>query len=338
MSDYTKFITTLSNSATSENLKTVGMYGGSFLMTILSLQFIRFSFHYLPNAFFYFLFSYLSIRIYETMNDNSVSDKLNNLVFNCSYDIIVLYSKLQILCKRINEKLNLCTNYEEKIRNTLYKVLNIQEKQINAYMFEYIKDGYVINKTVSLNKELINESTYDFIILSNESTKHKKIIQKEDVNSLNDNMGVDVDSIDMIPSSVKFIVLQLSIPYLKKDDETLIDFHFSTLDYNFLIDGNRINKKFLLYFMNEYYSREIKNIEHLDGCEIRFIDGSVNMNNVNLDKDYIHIYENLYEIKNIDTLDIKNNFIESDSEYEVTSAENSNESSLESSIESSSDE
>jgi len=272
------------------------------------------------------------------MNDNSVSDKLNNLVFNCSYDIIVLYSKLQILCKRINEKLNLCTNYEEKIRNTLYKVLNIQEKQINAYMFEYIKDGYVINKTVSLNKELINESTYDFIILSNESTKHKKIIQKEDVNSLNDNMSVDVDSIDMIPSTVKFIVLQLSIPYLKKEDETLIDFHFSTLDYNFLIDGNRIDKKFLLYFMNEYYSREIKNIEHLDGCEIRYIDGSVNMNNVNLDKDYIHIYENSYEIKNIDTLDIKNNFIESDSEYEVTSAENSNESSLESSIESSSDE
>jgi len=281
------------------------------------------------------------------MCDNSVPDKFNNLIFNFSYDVIILYSKLQILCKRINEKLIKNTNYEEKIRNTLYKVLNIPEKPTNTYTFEYIKNGDVINKTVSLNKNLINEDTYDFIVLSNESTKHKKIIQKEDVNSLNDNMGVDVDSIDMIPSSVKFIVLQLSIPYLKKDDETLIDFHFSTLDYNFLIDGNRINKKFLLYFMNEYYSREIKNIEHLDGCEIRFIDGSVNMNNVNLDKDYIHIYENSYEIKNIDTLDIKNNFIESDSEYELTneyvsptptSTENSNESSLESSVESSSDE
>jgi hypothetical protein len=279
------------------------------------------------------------------MNDNSVTDKFNNLVFNCSYDIIVLYSKLQILCKQIKEKLNLYTNYEENIQKTIYKVLNIPEKPTNTYIFEYIKNGDVINKTVSLKKNLINEDAYDFIILSNESTKHKKIIQKEDVNSLNDYMEVDLDSIDMIPSTVKFMVFQLSIPFLKKDDETLVDLYLKTANHNFLIDGNRIDKKFLLHFVNHYYSDQILNIEHLNGCEIRFIDNAVNMIDMNLDEQYIHLYENTYEIKNIDTLDAKNNFLESDSEYEVTneyvsptSTEKSNESSIESSIESSSDE
>jgi len=219
-------------------------------------------------------------------------------------------------------------------------VLNIPEKPTNTYTFEYIKNGDVINKTVSLNKNLINESTYDFIILSNESTKHKKIIQKEDVNSLNDYIEVDVGSIDMIPSNVKFMVFQLSIPFLKKDDETLVDLYLKTANHNFLIDGNRIDKQFLLYFVNNYYSSQIINIEHLNGCEIRFIDGAVNMIDMNLDEQYIYLYEDTYEIKNIDTLDAKNNFIESDSEYELTneyvsptptSTENSNESSIESS-------
>jgi hypothetical protein len=264
------------------------------------------------------------------MNDNSVPDKLNSLIYTCSYDVIVLYSKLQITCKQINEKLNLYTNYEEKIRNTLYKVLNIPEKPINTFTFEYIKNGDVINKTVSLNKNLINEDTYDFIILSNESTKHKKIIQKEDVNSLNDYMDVDLDSIDMISSNIRFMVFQLSIPYLKKDDEVLVDLHLSTSNHNFLIDNNIIDKKFLLHFVNHCCSHAIVNIEHLNGCELRFIDGAVNMIDMNLDEQYIHIYENTYEIKNIDTLDTKNNFVESEEEYvSPTCTEKSNESSNE---------
>jgi hypothetical protein len=264
------------------------------------------------------------------MNDNSVNDKLNNLLFNCSYDIIVLYSKAQIICKKImdnrnvkviKEKLDSFANYEEKIQKTIYKVLNIPEKPTNTYMFEYIKNGDVINKTVSLNKDLVSESSYDFIILSNESTKHKKIIQKDDVNSLNSEIEVDLDSIEMIPSTVKFMVFQLYIPYLKKKDESLLDLHMKSENYNFLIDGNIIDKQFLLFFVNNYYSNEIINLEHLDGCEIHCIDGTVNMFSVKLDEQYLHLYENTYEIKNVNTsknLDAVNNFVESDEEYEIT--------------------
>jgi len=330
MSDYKNIITTISNSVKTTNLKSVGMYSGSFFMTFISLQFLKFSFHHLPNVVFYFLLSYLSIRVYETMNDNSVNDKLNNIVFVCSYDVIALYSKAQIICKKImenrnvkviKEKIDCFANYEKNIQKTMYKILNIPEKPTNKYMFDYIKNGDVINKTVSLNKDLVSESSYDFIILSNESTKHKKIIQKDDVNSLNDAIEVDLDSIDMVPSTVKFMVFQLSIPYLKKHDEVLVDLQLSTSNYNFLIDGNIIDKQFLLYFVNTYYSHEIIKLEHLDGCELRFIDGAVNMVDMNLDEQYIHLYENTYEIKNVDTsknLDPVNNFIESDEEYEIT--------------------
>lgn len=334
MSDYTKFITTISNSAKTANLKSVGIYSGTFFMAILSLQFLKFCFHHLPNSVFYFLLSYFSIRVYETMNDNSVNDKLNNLVFVCSYDIIALYSKAQIICKKImdnrnvkviKEKIDGFANYEEKIRNTLYKVLNIPEKPTNTYMFEYIKNRDVINKTVSLNKDLVSESSYDFIVLSNECTKHKKIIQKDDVNSLNSEIEVDLDSIEMIPSTVKFMVFQLYIPYLTKSFEIkqglLLDLHMKSEKCNFLIDNNIIDKKFLLFFVNNYYSNEIPKLEHLDGCEIHCIDGTVNMFSMKLDEQYLHLYENTYEIKNIDTsknLDPVNNFIESDEEYELT--------------------
>jgi len=339
MSEYKNMINNLSNAVKSTNVKTVSMYGGSFLIAILSLEFIRFSYHYLPNAVFYFLLSYLSMRVYETMNDNSVTDKFNNIMYTCSYDIIVLYSKTQIICKQIKENLNLYTNYEENIQKTIYKILNIPKKPTNTYTFEYIKNGDVINKTVSLNKHLLNEDTYDFIILSNESTKHKKIIQKEDVNSLNDCMEVDVDSIDMITSTVKFMVFQLSIPFLKKDDETLLDLHLKTANHNFLIDENRIDKKFLLHFVNHYYSDQILNIKHLNGCQVRFIDNEVKMIDMKLDEQYIHLYENTYEIKNIDTLDTRNNFVENEDEYfSHISREKSIESSIASSIESSSDE
>jgi hypothetical protein len=267
------------------------------------------------------------------MSDNSVNEKLNNLLFVCSYDVVVLYSKLQILCKKINDKLLKNMDYEENIKKTVYKLLNIPEKPTNTYMFEYIKHDDVVNKTMSLNKNLINESSYDFIILSNESTKHKKIIQKEDVNSLNSEIEVDIDSIEMIPSTVKFMVFQLSIPYLNKDDEVLVDLHMKSEKCNFLIDNNIIDKKFLLYFVNNYYSHEIIDLEHLDGCKIRFIDNAVNMVDMNLDEQYIHIYENTYEIKNVGdvacddkdkesdnahTQDNKNNFIESEEEYELT--------------------
>jgi hypothetical protein len=273
------------------------------------------------------------------MSDNSVNDKVNNLVFVCSYDIIALYSKAQIICKKImdnrnvkviKEKLDSFANYEKNIQKTMYKILNIPEKPTNTYMFEYIKDGDVINKTVSLNKDLVSESSYDFIILSNESTKHKKIIQKDDVNSLNSEIEVDLDSIEMIQSTVKFMVFQLYIPYLKKKDESLLDLYLKSETCNFLIDNNIIDKKFLLFFVNNYYySNELPNLEHLDGCEIHFIDGTVNMNSVKLDEQYLHLYENTYEIKNVNTsnnLDAVNNFVESDvesdleidEEYEIT--------------------
>lgn len=330
MSDYKNMISALSNSVKTANLKSVGIYSGTFFMAILLLNFLKFCFHHLPNSVFYFLLSYFSIRLYETMNDKSVGDKLNNLIFNCSYDVIVLYSKAQIICKKImdnknvkliKEKIDSFANYEKNIQKTIYKVLNIPEKPTNTYMFEYIKNGDVINKTVSLNKDLVSESSYDFIILSKKCTKHKKIIQKDDVNSLNSEIEVDIDSIEMIPSNSRFMVFQLSIPYLKKDDEVLVELYFSTSNYNFLIDGNIIDKHFLLYFVNTYYSHEIINLEHLNGCEIRFIDNAVNMIDMKLDEQYLHLYENTYEIKNVQgckNLDVVNNFIESEEEYEIT--------------------
>jgi hypothetical protein len=55
------------------------------------------------------------------------------------------------------------------------------------------------------------------------------------------------------------------------------------------------------------------------------------MNNVNLDKQFIYICEDKYEIKSIDAckkLDEVNNFVECEEEYEITNTVDSNESSI----------
>jgi hypothetical protein len=98
-------------------------------------------------------------------------------------------------------------NYEERVKDVIYKLLNLPtiSSKANKYIFEYIKNGFIVDMTVSLNKNLISPEVYDFIVLSNESTKTKKIIQKEDVINLNDNVDLVLDSIEMISSNVKFL-------------------------------------------------------------------------------------------------------------------------------------
>ena len=320
----------LTNSFYINNIKTNSLYGGYIIMGYVIIKFLNFLKNNLPDFMFYLLFSYISIRIHETMYNEkltTLSDKFDSLLFTCSYDFIILYSKVQIIIGKISNNvikvyilLNDMYIKDSKLESFIHNCFQIKTKKINIQdsnnntMFEFIKNGDVINKTVSLNNNLIDEDKYDFVVLSNELTNYKKIIQKRDiVNNIN-----NINNISMTPSNVNFRIFQLNIPFFNKhDDESLFDLHLSNAKYNFLLDNNRIDKDFLLFFINNYYSSEIVNMQHLNGCEIRLMDKNINLLSVNLDKQYIHIYENNYEVKDIiEKSNSTNNFIESEEYYE----------------------
>jgi len=335
----------LTNSFYINNIKNSSLYGGYFIMGYVIIKFLNFFKNNLPDAMFYLLFSYISIRIHETMYNeklNTLSDKFDSLLFTCSYDFIILYSKGQILIGKISNNvikayilLNDMYIKDKKLISFIHQFFQIKTRNIdvsnnNNTMFEFIKNGDIINRTVSLNNNLIDEDKYDFVILSNDSTNYKKILQKRDALS-------NISNISMIPSNVKFMIFQLNIPFFNQyDNESLFDLHLSNTKYNFLLDNNRINKDFLLFFINNYYSSEIVNIQHLNGCEVRLMDKNINLLSVNLDKQYIHIYENNYEVKDIiEKSNSTNNFIECEEDYISNENNESDESVNHHSIESS---
>jgi hypothetical protein len=307
-----------------DNMKSAGLCGGYIVLWFMLVKFLNILKYTLPDVLFYLFFSYISVRIYEVCNNDkliTLTDKFDNLMFECSYDVILWYSKGQIIIGKIFKNVvNVCIVFNDSyIKDTkfelfIHQVLNIETKKEisgNNILYEFIKNGEVINSTVSLKNDLIEEDKYDFVLLSNESTKYKKIIQKKDVvDNLNDT--------SIVPSNVSFMVFQLNIPFFNKyDDESLFDLHLSSSKYNFLVNNNCINKDFLLFFINNYYSSEIMNLQHLNGCEIRFVDKYANFCSVDLEKQFIHIYENNYEIKDI----VNTNFSESDEDYEFTKVE-----------------
>jgi hypothetical protein len=258
-------------------------------------------------------------------NLTKISDKLDSMLFTCSYDFIILFSKGQIIVGKISSNITklailLGDKYiESRLECYIYSFFNIETRHItnkDINMFEFIKNGDVINRTVSLNNNLIDEDKYDFVVLSNESTNCKKIIQKKDV--VNNANEIDTS---IVLSNVKFMVFQLNIPFFSKyDNESLFDLQLSNAKYNFLLHNNRIDRDVLLFFINNYYYSKIVNIQHLNGCEVRLIDNYANILSVDLDKQYICIFENNYEVKDIvesDEIDESDESDESD-EKEVS--------------------
>lgn len=307
-----------------DDIKSTSLYGGYFVLWYIIVKFLNILKFTLPDALFYLVFSYFSIRIYEVCNNEksiTLSDKLNCFVVDCSYDVILWYSKGQILLGKICKNVSKLTesfnnNYikDTKIEEIIFCLLNSgPQKEIigNNIIYDFVKNGDVINSTVSLKDNLIDEDKYDFVLLS--FSNYKKIIQKKDV-------SVNLDNKSIVPSNVKFMVFQLNIPFFNKyDNESLFDLLLQNVDYNFYVDGNRIDKDFLLFFLNNYYSKEIMNIQHLNGCEVRLLDKNVNFISINLDKQFINLYENDYEIKEI--VDEEKKLTESDDDYEFTKIE-----------------
>jgi len=207
-------------------------------------------------------------------------EKTQIYIITVTYNCVYLYSKLQILLVKLHNEL---VKYEQYNQMIYYLKDNLQ--LINSYISsiatnveeQFVDDpiivlDFVINNQIefSCNKdEILDEATNkkevnivecDFVIINGEDNL-KKIIKYVDLKS---NGSV----FQMVPFMYKPILCQ----FLDDEDKVIkIEFCSNEKSYDFLVVGNCFDKKFLTYFMKNFYDVEVK-----DKYILKILDHNVN--------------------------------------------------------------
>ena len=187
--------------------------------------------------------------IYEYVRYN----KIPNYIINFLWYLVYYYSRLQIYFKQKNIKL---------IKSKLYQ------------KYEYVKDGNIILITESNKKN--PDLNYDFIIFSENDIMNDNIVNNIILNN-------DLDNIKYENADYKFIMSVITIK------NVIIQVSFKTNEYNFLIVNNKIDKKFINYFLKKYYNNFIKNLNDLEieNYSIQIIDQNADLINFDSSKTLI---------------------------------------------------
>ena len=215
-------------------------------------------------------------------------EKYNNFLVETSLRIIYTGSVIQIKLKKI-------TTYIYKtfprIKDFLDSYNKIDDKQDNI---EYILDGKVIYLTSKekIVNHIVNITKEDFIIYSdyvtdnndNKCTNKKIIISDENCS--------DKDFIYEV-SDIKFMLCEVYI-----DDKVYkITLKSDIENYNYYLVDNIINKKFIIYYLIEFYNEDFS--KSTDKFILKIIDHDVNIFELDITEtnNYIKIQKDSY-IKN----------------------------------------
>jgi hypothetical protein len=176
-----------------------------------------------------------------------------NLLIKISYYAIYCYSKMQLV-----------------IQNSLLaKLICIlfYNNYANNNVVEVIFEGVVINKINKNNIDYLMSANYDFILYSEiiNNLTYKRIIYSDTLKLNDKNEGLFVCE----PSEVKFVLTEIIL------EDKKININFKMNDDNYYVCDNIFNSKFIIYFLNKYYSEDIQNMS-LDKYQIDILDQNVN--------------------------------------------------------------
>jgi hypothetical protein len=222
-------------------------------------------------------------------------EKYNEVFINISFKLLYLYSKSQILFNRINkdmiDNINHFLSRNPNINNLIERVKTsyncfINKTSTETTDIEFISNGLVIfdgSRERVTNGNIDLPPTYDFIVCSDvvNGCQDNKVVNKKIQKS------VEKNSFNYEISNISFILSEIRI-----GDKT-IKVDFKTKDYNYYVVNNIFNDKFILYFLNKYYSSEIKDFkpETIKLFTLNVIDNNVDMyefnknDNVQIQKD-----------------------------------------------------
>lgn len=178
---------------------------------------------------------------------NNYPDKYEYAVLTGSHNLIYAFSVLQIGFNKLQNKfcdfckLNILTNpyFSEFIQK------NFENKNIKQNV-EFIYNGYV--NCLSNKEEILKDNdnfyktiNYDFIIYS-EYDEISKTINKIIIPHFPSKQDFEYQK-----SEIKFILSEIII------GENTVKVYFKTDTYNYYIENNVFNQKFLIYFLNNHY-------------------------------------------------------------------------------------
>jgi hypothetical protein len=162
---------------------------------------------------------------------------------------------------------NIQSNLSESIKPFAFFNKNINSENI----IEVILEGKVITKICKNNIDELLKLNYDFILYSDtfKNLTHKRIIYPDNLhisNKINDSLFV------CEPSEIKFILSEIIL----EDKKINIDFKIN--NQNYYVCDNIFTSKFIVYFLNEYYSEEIKDLslDKIMNYKVKILDQNVN--------------------------------------------------------------
>jgi hypothetical protein len=207
----------------------------------------------------------------------------DNFKIQISFQFVYYFSKIQLFCIKMKNKLSIIINNNDNLKNILDTINNkskidnnkieiIQFKNGNLHIKKYTNEnqGYFDDDNNSLYIFSVNENNFTNYIIS----RGQKIPEKHEV------------------SNTKFIMVELQL----NDSKFKIDLHTETQNYYNV--ENILDKDFFLYYMfiNLHNYKEITYDDVLDSIEngiVKIIDENVNSLEIHFNKN-----ENITILKN----------------------------------------
>ena len=246
-----------------------------------------------------------NILILVLLNDylkNNFSEKYNQYIIQFSYNIIYLYSKSQIIVRKLRNKIekqlyNYSQYFKEK-NPIIYEIIINFYKDLNSKLdIEFILDGKPIFSTSK--KYILSDfldltdfpPKYDFIIFSdyNNITTESTCINKKIM------LDLPREEKDFVceESKIKFVLSEF---YL---EDKIIMIDFKNENRNYYINNNIFNSNFLKYFIFKYYNEDIQDInwDNFNDFKLKIIDhqiSSIEIDNLSSIKIGFNGYEKIY--------------------------------------------
>ena len=218
-----------------------------------------------------------------------------NFCILCGYYAIYFFSKAQMVYLKLKPHVN--KMIEPCLKNELaQKMLQLFKQPKTNYDLEFISNEEVVFRC--LKEELLNESSFlpknfDFIIYSEPSleTINKKLLYSIPKN-IEEDLKIEI-------SNFTFMLFELTI------GKEPIKLHFSTNQYNFYVENNKINKEFLLYFLHNYHPEIFAkhSLEDIQKYKITYLDGSFSIKEVENNVEFLLKKTGFELIESSNTLD-----------------------------------
>lgn len=237
--------------------------------------------YYITFLNYIFLVTYIFVMYLDYLKHENpdeyqiVIEKYKKIRNDIIYNVIYYYSKYQITYNKVYGLL-----YKFADNNNLF-VKNVKNtiSQI-TYDKVHTKDFNIDDSEPSF----VDNNDCFYIYSDNINISKSKCVNKIIRRSLNFNTNYEV-------SNIKFISMSIEL-----DNETY-NIKLITDEENYYVVGNKIDKKFLIYYLRYYKHCNLTNdnAEKIDKLDVNIIDHNVNVVNLEItDNSYILIEKNNY--------------------------------------------